>query len=286
MQNTSVKTFESALFGSLITFVDDKGAPWFVAKQVAEKLGFNITNTASLAHTLNRHCPDKRSVQTLYETYSVLPKGVRKNSAVISEADLYKLVMGSTLPEATAFQDWVTREVLPSIRNHGGYHTEQIKMADQYADPEVFAKINSTMADFGLAIANITTAMTSQNELLANLVKEVANLKSPDTNKEDDVPQGYETRNRVWAKLRASYGAGCMNNSAFCRMMENVAWPTVRFNRFNRDGLLVPVPYLKPIHSYKGEDVTPAELMFKVMQESMQITEHKYTHVLTGDYIQ
>ena len=39
----------------------------------------------------------------------------------VSESGLYKLIMRSDKPEAKAFQDWVTREVLPSIRKNGGY---------------------------------------------------------------------------------------------------------------------------------------------------------------------
>lgn len=40
---------------------------------------------------------------------------------VISESGLYKLIMRSDKPQAKPFQDWVTREVLPSIRKTGSY---------------------------------------------------------------------------------------------------------------------------------------------------------------------
>lgn len=286
MQKQTVKTFESTLFGSLHTFTDDKGAPWFVGRQVVEKLGYNIANSSALAYTLRMYCPERKTVETLSNLLSVLPKGVRKNSSVISEGDLYKLVMSSKLEGAESFQNWVTTEVLPSIRNHGGYHVEQPTMAAQYADPELFAKINSTMADMGLTMANISAAIVNQSTMIATLVKEVADMKSGGNSGEDDVPMGYETRSRVWAKLRAGTGAGCMNASAFQRMLTNVSWPEVRFMRFNRDGLLVPVPYLKPVHRYKGEDITPGDLMLKIMRESMQVTNHKFTHPLIGDYLQ
>lgn len=54
--------------------------------------------------------------RTLYQ----IQKGFRSVS-LISESGLYKLVMRSNKPEARAFQDWVTREVLPAIRKDGGY---------------------------------------------------------------------------------------------------------------------------------------------------------------------
>ncbi|MCE1237989.1 MAG: hypothetical protein LWW93_16695 [Hyphomicrobiales bacterium] len=48
------------------------------------------------------------------------PKGGRPN-AIITESGLYKLIMRSDKPQARPFQDWVTREVLPSIRKTGAY---------------------------------------------------------------------------------------------------------------------------------------------------------------------
>lgn len=284
MQKQTVKTFESTLFGSLHTFVDDKGAPWFVGRQVAEKLGFSKKGN-TISNAMARHCPEKTSFETHTFTVGVLPQGVRTNTALISESDLYALVMKSKLEGAKAFQDWVTGEVLPSIRNHGGYHAEQPKMADQYADPELFAQINSTMADFGLAMANLTTMIVQQNQKIDKLAEKVASVNSGGPT-EDDVPYGYEVRNRVWAQIRASNGAGCLNNAAFSRMLTSASWPEVRFMRFNRDGLLVPTAYLKPTHRYKGEEVTPEGLMNRVIMESTQVTEHKYTHPLIGDYLQ
>ncbi|MGL4483233.1 MAG: BRO-N domain-containing protein, partial [Lactococcus garvieae] len=145
MQAQAVRQFESELFGSLTTVVDEKGGLWFVGRQVAEKLGYNLA-TNTLANTMNRHCPGRKQLRTL--TVSVSISGVRSNASMISEADLYRLVMGSTLPNAQQFQDWVTREVLPSIREHGGYVVEQPSMADQRADADLMEEVNTRFQDF------------------------------------------------------------------------------------------------------------------------------------------
>jgi prophage antirepressor-like protein len=50
-----------------------------------------------------------------------LPGSGMRNARLLSESGLYKLVMRSDKPEAKAFQDWMTREVLPAIRKVGMY---------------------------------------------------------------------------------------------------------------------------------------------------------------------
>lgn len=48
-----------------------------------------------------------------------------KSPLIISEAGLYGIVLKSRKPEAKEFKRWVTHEVLPSIRKHGAYMTQQ-----------------------------------------------------------------------------------------------------------------------------------------------------------------
>jgi anti-repressor protein len=53
-----------------------------------------------------------------------------QNTPVINESGLYSLVLSSKLPGAKKFKRWVTCEVLPSIRKHGGYIHGQETMSD------------------------------------------------------------------------------------------------------------------------------------------------------------
>lgn len=97
--------------GSEVRIVNVDDEPWFVAKDVAEILGYSETNrmTARL---------DDDETNKTQSTDSV---GRRTKITIINESGLYNAALGSTKPEAKAFKKWVTSEVLPSIRKHGGY---------------------------------------------------------------------------------------------------------------------------------------------------------------------
>ena len=87
---------------------DDNGEPWFVAKDVAEILGYSETAM------MTRRLDDDESI-------SAKLAGMNMKSTLINESGLYNAVLGSNKPEAKVFKKWVTSEVLPSIRKHGGY---------------------------------------------------------------------------------------------------------------------------------------------------------------------
>lgn len=93
------------------TIVKD-GAPWFVAKDVADVL--EIQNIRQVLGKLDEDEKDVCNVYTL---------GGEQNATVISEAGLYSIVLTSRKPEAKAFKRWITHEVIPSIRKHGAYMT-------------------------------------------------------------------------------------------------------------------------------------------------------------------
>ncbi|GHV48319.1 hypothetical protein FACS1894204_12520 [Synergistales bacterium] len=63
---------------------------------------------------------------------------------VISESGLYALIMRSNKPEARKFRKWVTSEVLPSIRKHGGYLTER-KLKEALDDPDSMIRLFQNM---------------------------------------------------------------------------------------------------------------------------------------------
>ena len=92
--------------------IEQDGQPWFVGKDVADALGFTIDNMKY--HAKQSFQDDEKRVVKLpgFRGFGVL---------VLNESGLYKLVMRSDKPEARAFQDWVTRVVLPAIRKDGAY---------------------------------------------------------------------------------------------------------------------------------------------------------------------
>lgn len=95
--------------GHKVRTLEYQGKPYFVAKDVAEVLGYSNTRDA-----ISRHCRKTTTV--------VKPDG--GFMTLIPESDLYLLIFKSRLPSAERFTDWVTEVVLPSIRQHGGYITK------------------------------------------------------------------------------------------------------------------------------------------------------------------
>lgn len=101
----------------LRTLTDKAGEPWFVAKDVCAIL--EISNPSD---ALKRLDDDERSRFNL---------GRQGETNIVNEAGLYVLVLGSRKPEAHEFKRWVTHEVLPSIRKHGGYMAGQERMTPE-----------------------------------------------------------------------------------------------------------------------------------------------------------
>ncbi|HCQ5600256.1 Bro-N domain-containing protein [Clostridioides difficile] len=107
----NLQIFEKMEFGQIrMAEIDNK--PYFVGKDVAKSLGYKNTNDAIL-----RHC--KGVVK--HEGFKI--NGIK--IALITEGDVYRLIVGSNLPNAEKFESWVFDEVLPSIRETGQYQLQQ-----------------------------------------------------------------------------------------------------------------------------------------------------------------
>lgn len=106
------------------------GQPYFVGKDVAEILGYKRT-----ADAIRENVPDK------FKGVGVLPTpGGKQRVTVISEAGLYKLAFKSHAKNAEKFTDWVASDVLPSIRKHGAYMTDE-KIEEVLLNPDTIIKL-------------------------------------------------------------------------------------------------------------------------------------------------
>lgn len=114
-----VMTFSNDEFGTIRT-LSINNEPWFVGKDVAEKLGYKEPRSAVSKKVEN----DDRGVAEM-DT----PSG-KQNMTIINESGLYSLILSSKLESAKRFKRWVTSEVLPSIRKSGGYINGQEDMSD------------------------------------------------------------------------------------------------------------------------------------------------------------
>lgn len=106
-----------------IRVVELDGSPWFVAADVCQAIGFYVradgfANASGACSKLDEDEKQRVMRSTVNPIVSSFPN---TGLVCVSESGLYKLIMRSDKPEAKAFQDWVTREVLPAIRKDGGY---------------------------------------------------------------------------------------------------------------------------------------------------------------------
>ena len=120
-QAAQVAVFENPEFGMVRTATDEKGEPWFCAKDLCDALGYKKASDSVKQHvryddTMKRGVwvevgmkkdgtPAKRLTQMIF----------------VNESGFYALVLGSKLASAVKFKDWVTSVVLPQIRKTGGY---------------------------------------------------------------------------------------------------------------------------------------------------------------------
>lgn len=109
--------FNHPEFGNL-RCIEKDGEPWFVGKDVAVALGYSNTRDA-----LSRHVDVEDKGVVNHDT----PSGIQKMT-IINESGLYSLILSSKLESAKRFKRWVTSEVLPCIRKHGGYIVGQENM--------------------------------------------------------------------------------------------------------------------------------------------------------------
>lgn len=102
--------------------IDDE--PWFVGKDVAKILGYANTKDALLKHVDDE---DKLGSQ-------ITTSGQKRNMVVVNESGLYNLILGASKQgknqeikeKARQFKRWITHEVLPTIRKHGAYMTNEV----------------------------------------------------------------------------------------------------------------------------------------------------------------
>lgn len=122
--------------GQQVRTVSIEGEPYFVGKDVAKVLGYKYP-----ADAVRNIVPEKfKGVEELSTP------GGKQKSVVISEPGLYKLAFKSNKPEAEEFTNWVASEVLPAIRKHGAYMTDQ-RIKEALLDPDTVIQLATELKD-------------------------------------------------------------------------------------------------------------------------------------------
>lgn len=132
---------QSQLFnfnGQQVRTLVSNNQPYFVGKDVAEILGYGDTNQA-----IRKHVDDEDKLTRQFNG-----SGQNRTMTVINESGLYDLIFDASRQSknpdiqrrAKKFRHWVTSEVLPSIRKHGAYMTDE-KIEEVLLNPDTIIKL-------------------------------------------------------------------------------------------------------------------------------------------------
>lgn len=105
---------------------------WFVGKDVAVSLGYKKPENA-----LGTHVDEDDKTTTLIQGNG---SNYKSKTTLINESGVYSLIFGSKLESAKRFKKWVTSEVLPAIRKHGAYMTDQT-IEDVLTNPDTIIRL-------------------------------------------------------------------------------------------------------------------------------------------------
>lgn len=121
-QAAQVAVFENPEFGTVRTATDDKGDPWFCAKDLCDVLGYKRADLAVKQHVRSSDAAKRCVARIAKNRYGECNGKMQVVQMIfVNESGFYALVLGSKLATAVKFKDWVTSVVLPQIRKTGGY---------------------------------------------------------------------------------------------------------------------------------------------------------------------
>ena len=130
-----LQVFKHEQFGEVRT-VEVNNEVWFVGKDVTDILGYS-----NGSRDINRHVDEEDR-----QNYQNGTLESNRGLTIINESGLYSLVLNSKLESAKRFRRWVTKEVIPTIRKHGGYLTET-KLAEALLNPDVLIQLATNLKE-------------------------------------------------------------------------------------------------------------------------------------------
>ena len=153
-----IQIFNNTEFGSVRTvMINDE--PYFVGKDVAGILGYADVNKAVAMHVddEDKKLNDKTS-----------PSFGQRGATLINESGVYSLIFGSKLPTAKKFKHWVTSEILPAIRKHGAYMTENT-LEQALASPDFLIKLATELKSEKEKRVALETQVAVNNQIINEL---------------------------------------------------------------------------------------------------------------------
>ncbi len=154
----NVQIFSNREFGEIRTIIID-GEPWFVAKDISEKLGY--AQTANMLKQVDTDDKQKFVPSKMDDAFS----NMTRQSTIVNESGLYAAIFGSKQENAKRFKKWVTSEVLPSIRRTGTYGVPQLPQNNM----ELLELHYKALKEVDSKVATISAEVGSVREDLENL---------------------------------------------------------------------------------------------------------------------
>jgi len=148
-KENQLQVFTNEKFGEVRTVLKE-GEPWFVGKDIAEKLGY-ARPTKVIQDRVDEEDKDVIPIQDSI--------GRSQNTPIINESGMYSLILGSKLPQAKEFKRWVTSEVLPSLRKNGTY-----SITTQNVNTNLVDLVQATITNIVPLIANEMGKLVLQSQ--------------------------------------------------------------------------------------------------------------------------
>ena len=139
--------------GNTVRTVMKDGSPWWVLRDVCSVL--EIGNSRDVMARLDS---DEKGVDIIDTP------GGKQEVSIINESGLYSVILVSRKPEAKKFKRWVTHEVLPSIRRHGLYATDEL-----LANPDFLIKALQELKAERAKNLELTTTISIQEQQIAEM---------------------------------------------------------------------------------------------------------------------
>ncbi len=154
----NIELFKNENFGEIRTLLINDEV-WFVGKDVAEALGYKEPNKA-----ITKHIDEDDRIK-----YPITDNlGRAQETWLINESGLYSLILSSKLPQAKEFKRWVTNEILPSIRKHGGYLTPK-KIEEVLLNPDTLIHLATILKEEKEKNATLTLVNKQQEQIINEL---------------------------------------------------------------------------------------------------------------------
>ena len=163
--NNEIQIFSNPEFGQIRTLKLDNDQIGFVGKDVAEILGYKNPSNAIATH-VDEEDKTIHSIRVSGSNY-------KTNIVVINESGIYALMFSSKMPKAYEFKRWVTSEVIPSIRKHGAYMTNDV-IGKALADPDFLIQLASQLKEEQQKNALLTEDNNYKNSVIEWLTENIS----------------------------------------------------------------------------------------------------------------